>query len=237
MVKVNNPDIVKGIPTHGPGRMLHLTGKWRFVPKNNKKIQKKKIVDDEKTKLSKWYKADGEHSTRRKKKTPAKLPKLKKGLEPGRIVIILAGRYQGKRVVFLKQMEKSGLLLVTGPYGVNGVPLRRIPQSYAIVTSTKVDISGVKVPDEVTDDFFRTAKTRADIKRRRLARHHFNEENFFKQGEKPELNEESLKKKKAIQKQVDEKIVAAVKKVPLLNEYLRDSFGLRNNDVAHRLIF
>ena len=40
-----------------------------------------------------------------------------------------------------------------GPFKINGVPLRRVNQSYVIATSTKVDISGVNV-DKFDDTYF-----------------------------------------------------------------------------------
>lgn len=43
----------------------------------------------------------------------------------------------------------------SGPFTVNGVPLRRVAQAYVIATQTRVDISGVNLPDDLNDGFFR----------------------------------------------------------------------------------
>ena len=44
-----------------------------------------------------------------------------------------------------------------GPFKINGVPLRRVNQSYVIATSTKVDISGVNA-DKFHDKYFAKEK-------------------------------------------------------------------------------
>ena len=94
-------------------------------------------------------------------KRPSKVPKptrLSKKIVPGSVLILLTGRFKGRRVVFLKQL-KSGLLLITGPYKVNGVPLKRINQAYVIATSTvvKVDANGFK---NIEDAFFAKSKAK-----------------------------------------------------------------------------
>ncbi len=59
----------------------------------------------------------------------------------------------------MKQL-KSGLLLVSGPFKLNGCPLRRINQRYVIATSTKLDVSKVALPENLNDAFFNRVKAR-----------------------------------------------------------------------------
>jgi large subunit ribosomal protein L6e len=101
-----------------------------------------------------WYPADDEK--KHYKKSKPKATKLRKGVVPGSVLILLSGRFRGKRVVFLKQLS-SGLLLVTGPYKINGVPLKRVNQAYTVTTSTKVNVNGVDA-SKVEDALFKREK-------------------------------------------------------------------------------
>ncbi|KAJ1838787.1 60S ribosomal protein L6 [Coemansia sp. RSA 486] len=149
---------------------------------------------------------------------------LRKSITPGTVLILLAGRFRGKRVVFLKQLS-SGLLLVTGPFKINGIPLRRVNQAYVIATSTKVDLAGYKVDAKFNDAYFKK-EAQAKLKG--------TEEEFFgKDAQKKEHPAHKI----ADQKVVDEKVVAAVAKVPYLASYLASSFALSNGQAPHTLKF
>merc|ERR1712176_491683 len=101
--------------------------------------------------------------------------KLRASLQPGAVAILLAGVHKGKRVIVLSQLS-SGLLLITGPHKVNGCPLRRVNQRYLLATSTKVDVSGVKIPANIMINILpglsrrRARMARFSVPRRRSTR-------------------------------------------------------------------
>lgn len=174
-------------------------------------------------KETRFYPADDIKRPLTSRKSQHKPTKLRASIIPGTILIILAGRFKGKRVVFLKQLD-SGLLLVTGPYKINGVPLRRVNQAYVIATSTSVDVSKVDVK-AVDDAFFAKAEEAAPKK----------DSDAFFQEEKKVV--EVSAEKKAAQKKVDAALLPAVAAVPNLKAYLNARFSLTQKDRPHLMKF
>jgi len=149
--------------------------------------------------------------------------KLRDSIEPGSVLILLAGRFRGRRVVFLKQLA-SGLLLVSGPYCVNGVPLRRVNQAYVIATSAKVDVGKVDC-SKFKDPYFGKAKKASKKKKG---------EDFF---EETAAKNEPTAERLADQKAVDTAMMPAIEKVPLMTKYLKARFSLSRGQKPHLMKF
>merc|ERR1719235_765711 len=187
------------------------------VNKGTKKVWEKKsaVQGSISKKATRYYPAEDVKTKLGNHHNTTKLTKLRASITPGTVLILLAGRFKGCRVVFLKQLD-SGLLLISGPFRVNGVPLRRVPQSYVIATKTTVDISGVTVPDTVNDALFQKPKS---TKKK-------TDELFFEKEKESTIDES----RKALQEQVDKSLISAIKKTPLLEQYLKAKFSLQKGD-------
>ncbi|KAK7470530.1 60S ribosomal protein L6 [Stygiomarasmius scandens] len=177
------------------------------------------------TKAPRFYPAEDVRQPKKSRKSP-KPTQLRSSITPGTVLILVAGRFRGKRVVFLKQLE-SGLLLVTGPFKVNGVPLRRVNQAYVIATSTKVDFEGITVNEKLNDAYFAKPASKSSKSA---------EEEFFEDG-KPKAKEALPESKVADQKEIDSAIIAAIKKTENLGKYLQSTFGLSKGQFPHQMVF
>ncbi|KAG7036570.1 60S ribosomal protein L6 [Cucurbita argyrosperma subsp. argyrosperma] len=221
-----NPDLIRGVGKYSRSKMYHKRGLWAIKAKNGGVFPRhdaKPQADAPAEKAPKFYPADDVKKPLVNKRK-AKPTKLRSSITPGTVLIILAGRFKGKRVVFLKQLP-SGLLLVTGPFKVNGVPLRRVNQSYVIATSTKVDIAGVNV--EKFDDKYFSKEVKMKKKK--------GEGEFF-EAEKEEKS--SLPQdKKDDQKAVDSALLKSIEAVSDLKTYLAARFSLKAGMKPHELVF
>ena len=157
----------------------------REVPREDTRASKYYSVDDELnskkvTSLKHYVKTTSLTLQVRKSLRPTQ---YRSSLQPGTVLILLAGRFRGKRVILLRCLSQ-GLLLVTGPYKVNGVPIRRVNARYVIATRTSVKLDGVdeKVIGKLSKDEYFTEKTKTDK----------GENAFYKQAEKREVSEDLL---------------------------------------------
>lgn len=134
----------------------------------------------------------------------------------------------------LKQINDT--ILVTGPFKINGVPLRRINPAYVIATSTKVELPSGLSLDKFDEAYFKVKKEKKGKS---------TEQEFFGEGEKVYLlnNSADLQKKTipegraSDQKEVDKAIIQTIIKTPHMRAYLASSFSLSKGDKPHLLKF
>ncbi|KAK9511511.1 hypothetical protein O3M35_000151 [Rhynocoris fuscipes] len=242
--QVRNYDLGCGVYRFSRTRMYHKKALYKFIGKKTPKTVKPKKPLTIQKKIG-GEKNGGFRIVQLKKRTksyptanrirrhPSKKcfsqhkRRFRRSLVPGTVCILLAGTYKGKRVVLLKNLP-SGLLLVNGPFTLNGVPLRRIHPNYVIATSTRIKMSGVKVPDHINDKYFKRIKTKKAKK---------------DDGEIFATKKESYKpseQKKTDQKALDGQLVKAIKKTKEaahMRRYLKAMFGLRSSQYPHRMKF
>lgn len=167
-----------------------------------------------------------------RRRSVARPAKLRASLQPGAILILLAGRFKGKRVVLLSALP-SGLLLVSGPYSVNGVPLRRVNPAYVIATAASVDVKGVDV-SKFCDAYFKAADAKAAKKKTGAPGKKGGDADFFSGGAEAKTKEPLPASVVANQKAVDAALEA---KLGDLKGYLATPFSLQKGDRPHLMKF
>ncbi|EDO06048.1 Ribosomal protein L6e family protein [Babesia bovis T2Bo] len=174
-------------------------------------------------------------------------PKIRPSLVPGTVLILLSGSYKGKRVVLLKVFKESGLLLVTGPFLFNGVPLRRVNPRYVIATSTNVfempETNGPQckaaveaVVSNLTDACFGKTKE-VRMQEFKLRKKRSKDAMFIDNAEVEKVSDETKRKIKEKQDNVDSILTPFLKNCDILCQYLKTRFTLRGGMYPHKLKF
>jgi len=234
-----NPLLAKGVRKFSRSAAYHNSGQWAVKNKVVKAPAKSEAAKGKtkpfgkggketrvvKPKATRFYPTQNVQRPLYSRKN-ARPASVRASLKAGTVLIILTGRFRGKRVVLLKTLP-SGLLLVTGPYKINGVPLRRVNPAFVIATSTHLNLTGVDV-SKFNDEYFRRPANKEKKEKSAEA---------FLEGKPAEAKKVIDPKKKTDQKAVDAPLLAAVKKVPQLVEYLNAKFSLSKNQFPHEMKF
>jgi len=219
-----NPELIRGVRRFGRSHQSRISQTYKKAKLGAAGKQTPKAVKVVSTVEPRFYAADDNRVKLRSSKT-IHPTRLRKSITPGTIVIILAGRFRGKRVIVLKQLHPSGLLLVTGPYKINGVPLRRVNQSYVIATRTKVDVSKIDVSN-INDAFFARAKVSDKSKK---------DAGFLDTKEKKK--QKLVLHVKKLPKKIDAALKPIIAATPVLGHYLNAKFSLTKGQFPHQMKF
>ena len=144
--------------------------------------------------------------------------------------LAIAKPFQGVGTLSCDLCDKEDImpwLVILGPMKCNGCPLRRVNQIYLLATSTKVDVSGVNIPEHINDEYFRRAPKKAN-----------NKEGDIFESKKEEYK--PSEQRKTDQQTVDKQILDAIKKHSdgkMLRAYLRHTFGLDKGQYPHEMGF
>ncbi|RWW66237.1 hypothetical protein BHE74_00026422 [Ensete ventricosum] len=211
-----NPSLIRGIGKFSRSKMYHKRGIWAIKAKNGGSFPhhdpKPAEPAPSSAKLPKFYPADDVKTPipNRRKPKPTKLRYMD---TPPSLSTEIVWNY-------VLGFESHLILDAVGPFKINGVPLRRVNQSYVIATSTKVDISGVNA-DKFGDKYF-TKERKEKTKK--------GEGEFFETEKevcsRPNETKALPQEKKDDQKAVDSPLIKAIEAVPDLKAYLGARFSL-----------
>jgi len=167
------------VPVRTRSERYHSKGLWAIKAKNGGKFPESKKEQPKKEPRTQAKQTKNGHVAVTRPRIPATYinqpnkykprrrvqapPRIRPSLVPGRVAIILAGKFAGRRVIVLRHLP-SGLVVVTGPQSLNNVPMRRVNPAYLIATSVKVTSKAasdiLNNSKDLNDSLFAKAKGR-----------------------------------------------------------------------------
>jgi large subunit ribosomal protein L6e len=169
-------------------------------------------------------------------------PKVRSSIAPGSVLILLAGRFRGKRVVCLKVLS-SGLLLVSGKnFNYNWSFLcEHMLIIIVLVLNSPItnlllgpySLNGVPLR-RVNQRYVISTSAKVDLSGVDVSGI---DDAFFARASDAAGNEAQLNTRRAAQKEVDGKLEANVAKVEMLSNYLQAKFSLSGKDRPHAMAF
>ncbi|SBT40915.1 60S ribosomal protein L6-2, putative [Plasmodium ovale wallikeri] len=172
--------------------------------------------------------------------------KMRKSIEVGKVAILLAGKYMGKRCIITKILD-SGLLAIMGPYEINGVPLKRVDPRYVIVTSTNIfnftKIGELKekfinMTENINDNtFVRNLEIKKKQKKILKKKEGLFMNNAIEQFKAIWKEDPKVQKLRNVQSELGDLLKSEILKEKVFCAYLKSRFTLRNDMSLHRMKF